>query len=312
MPLQLQILHAADQEGGLAAIEDAVNFSAVINALEDDFENTVKLTSGDIYIPGPFFTASDEVYGEPGVADVLINNALGFQASAFGNHEFDLGTEVIRNLIQANPDITGPGIDGSFSGTAFPFLSTNLDFSPDANLADLVVDDGNAPEPNSITGSTVIEVAGEQIGIVGATTPALASISSPGDVTVNPSDSTDIPALAAEIQQTVDALTDTGINKVILLAHMQQISIEEELAELLENVDVVMAGGSNTLLANEDDPLRDGESSEGPYPIELTSASGEPVVVINTEGNYKYVGRLAVNFDDDGIKIGRASCRERV
>ena len=37
----------------------------------------------DIYIPGPFFNASDEVYGEPGIGDILINNALGFQAVAF-------------------------------------------------------------------------------------------------------------------------------------------------------------------------------------------------------------------------------------
>lgn len=302
MALELQILHAADQEGGLPAIEDAVNFSAVLNALEGDFENTLKLTSGDLYIPGSFFNASAEIYGEPGIADILINNALGFQAASFGNHEFDQGTEVIRNLIQANPEITGPGIGGGgYPGTAFPYLSTNLDFSPDANLADLVVDDGNAPQPNSIAGSTVIEVAGEQIGIVGATTPALPSISNPGDVAVNPPDATDIPALAEEIQTTVDALTDTGINKVILLAHMQQIGIEQELAGLLENVDVIIAGGSHTLLANEDDPLRDGDSSRGVYPIELTSASGEPVVVVNTDGNYKYVGRLAVNFDDDGI-----------
>ncbi|MDY6805078.1 MAG: 5'-nucleotidase C-terminal domain-containing protein [Cyanobacteriota bacterium] len=302
MPLELQILHASDQEAGLPAIQDAVNFSAVMNALEDDFDNTLKLSSGDLYIPGAFFTASDTIYGEPGIADVLINDALGFKASALGNHEFDLGTEVISNLIRANPDITGPGIgDDGYLGTQYANLSTNLDFSADANLADLVVESGNAPQANSITSSTVIDVGGEEIGIVGATTPALASLSSPGDVAVSPQDSTDIPALAEEIQLTVDALTDTGINKVVLLSHMQQISIEEELAGLLENVDVIMAGGSNTILADDDDRLRVGDSAEGNYPIELTSASDEPVVLINTDGNYRYVGRLAVNFDDDGI-----------
>ena len=299
---QLQILHASDQEAGLPAIQDAVNFSAVINALEGDFENTLKLASGDLYISGPFLNASDEIYGEPGIADVLINNALGFQATAFGNHEFDLGTKVIRNLIRANPKMTGPGIgNGGYPGTQYPYLSTNLDFSPDVNLAELIVKDGNAPQPNSITKSTVIEVGGEKIGIVGATTPALPLISNPGDVAVSPLDSTDILVLAKEIQQTVNALTETGINKVIILTHLQQISIEQELAGLLENVDVIIAGGSNTLLANDDDPLRNGDSSKGAYPIKLTSAKGEPVVVVNTDGNYKYVGRLVVNFDDEGI-----------
>ena len=299
---RLQILHAADQEGGLPGIVNTVNFSAVINALEDDFENTLKLSSGDIYIAGPFFNASNEIYGEPGIGDIIVNNTIGFQAVAFGNHEFDLGPGVVGNLIRPNPEITGPGIgEEGYQGTAFPYLSANLDFSEEETLADLVVPDGEEPEPNSIASSVVIEVGGEEIGIVGATTPALPSISSIGNITVSPTDSTDIEALAAEIQMAVDALTETGIDKVILLAHMQQISIEEELATLLRDVDVIMAGGSNTLLANPDDPLRDNDTSEGPYPLEFTSASDEPVFVINTDGNYKYVGRLVADFDENGI-----------
>ncbi|MEB3342089.1 bifunctional metallophosphatase/5'-nucleotidase [Okeania sp.] len=302
--IQLQILHAADQEGGIPAIQDAVNFSAVMNGLENDgnFENTLRLSSGDIYIPGPFFNASAEIYGEPGIGDILINNVLGFQAVAFGNHEFDLGTGTIANLLAANPEITGPGIgEDGFVGTQFPFLSTNLDFSTDENLAGFVVPDGEAPEPNSIAGSVVIEIGGEQIGIVGATTPSLSVISSPGDVGVTPGNSSDITALAGIIQETVDELIANDINKIILLAHMQQISIEEELAEILEGVDIIIAGGSNTLLAREDDILRDGDSRQGQYPLEFTSPSNEPVLVVNTDGNYKYVGRLIANFDDNGI-----------
>ncbi|MGK7919214.1 MAG: bifunctional metallophosphatase/5'-nucleotidase, partial [Trichodesmium sp.] len=300
--IQLQILHAADQEGGIPAIQDAVNFSAVMNALEDDFENTLRLSSGDIYIPGPFFNASDEVYGEAGIGDILINNALGFQAVALGNHEFDQGTRTIANLVAANSEITGPGIgEGGFLGTQFPYLSTNLDFSDDGNLAGFVVADGGAPQPNTISGSVVIEVGGEEIGIVGATTPTLPVISSPGDVVVTPPDSDDIEALAEIIQETVNELTATGINKVILLAHMQQISIEQELAELLTDVDVIIAGGSNTLLATEDNILRDGDEAANSYPIQLTSASNEPVLVVNTDGNYRYVGRLIADFDENGI-----------
>ena len=96
----LQILHTADQEAGLPAIEDAVNFSAVLNALEDDFENTLKLTSGDLFIAGPFLNTSRDVYseGEPGIADILINNALGFEAATIGNHEFDLGLGAFETL----------------------------------------------------------------------------------------------------------------------------------------------------------------------------------------------------------------------
>ncbi|NET80369.1 5'-nucleotidase C-terminal domain-containing protein [Okeania sp. SIO1F9] len=62
-----------------------------------------------------------------------------------------------------------------------------------------------------------------------------------------------------------------------------------------------MAGGSNTLLATEDDILRDGDTRDDSYPLQFTSASDEPVLVINTDGNYKYVGRLIADFDENGI-----------
>ena len=303
---QLQILHASDQEGGLPATASAiaVGFSAVFNALEDDFDNTLKLSSGDIYIPGPFLNASDDVYGQAGIGDILINNALGFQAVAFGNHEFDLGPGLVNDLLRPNPEITGPGIGPEgYQGTAFPYLSTNLDFSGEPDLAELVVEPDSAPQPNSITDSVAIEVGGEPIGIVGATTPSLPSISSIGNITVTPADDTDIEALAAEIQETVDELTATGIDKVILLTHMQQAAIDIELAGLLSDVNVIMAGGSNTLLANPDDPLRPGDEATGPYPLELTSASDEPIFIINTDGNYKYVGRLVADFDENGIIV---------
>lgn len=302
----LQLFHAADQEAGIAAIEDAPNFSAVLNALRGEdvgADATLTLSSGDAYIPGPFFSASESVFGGSGRADILIQNELGFQAIALGNHEFDFGTGTVADLIQADED---------YSGALFPYLSSNLDFSTDENLAPLVTPDGQEARdiPNSIAGNTIISVGEEKIGVVGATTPTLPSISSPDDVTVKPlefdsNNPDDIAALAAEIQGSVDSLLadNPDINKVILLAHFQQLSIEEEVAKLLSNVDIVVAGGSNTLLADETDTLRAGDEVEGAYPILSTDADGNPIAVVNTDGNYKYLGRLVVDFDENGIII---------
>ena len=305
---QLQILHASDMEAGIPALTDAVNFSTVVNALRDDYANTLILSSGDNYLPGPFFSASSDpslrsVLGREGVgrADIAIMNEIGFQASAFGNHEFDLGTSTVAELIRSG---------NGYAGTQFPYLSANLNFAGDTNLANLVVTDGQAPRPNSIARSTVITVGGERIGIVGATTPTLPSISSPGPgVVVTPSPfagnptPTQLDALAAEIQTSVDALTATGINKVILLAHMQQLFIERELATRLEDVDVIIAGGSHTVLPDSTDRLRPGDTAPSgiSYPIiETNSTTGESVLVVNTGANYTYVGRLVAEFDSAG------------
>lgn len=321
MVYTLQLLHAADQEGGVPALDDAPRFSAVLNALREqdadgdgnvDFANTLTLSSGDAIIPGVFFGASEDAFGGEGRGDILIQNELGFQAIAFGNHEFDRGTELLADLIGgAADDPATPDVDESFIGAQFPYLSSNLDFSTDENLADLVVADDQAPQANGIAATTVIDVNGELIGVVGATTPTLPVISSPDGVTVNPQpfDGNPTPeqldALAAEIQTDVNELltANPDINKVVLLSHMQQLSIERELATRLSNVDIIVGGGSNTRLVDENDRLRDGDTAQGTYPEFLSDADGNPVAVVNTDGNYKYVGRLVIDFNDNGVII---------
>ena len=298
----LQLLHAADMEGGIEALENAPRFSSVLNALKAEVENTVIIGAGDSYIPGPLFAAGNdrslrEVLGREGSgrADILMLNALGFMAGALGNHEFDAGTGTLAGLIAA---------DGDYVGTAFPFLSANLDFSLDSSLASLVVDPGQeaGTVPNSITKSVVITTpSGEKVGVVGVTTPRLGSISLPGNVGIAPVDPSDMMALAAILQESVDALTATGINKIILTGHLQQISLDEAIATSIKDVDIIIAGGSNTLLADETDRLHPGDTADRPYPILTQSATNEPIAIVGTDGSYRYVGRLVVDFDAAGV-----------
>lgn len=309
MAFELQILHGSDFEAGIPALDDAVGFSTVVNALKDDYANTLILSSGDNYIPGPFLSsASDrsmrDILGREGVgrADIAILNEIGVQASAFGNHEFDLGTSAVGSLI---------GEDRGYPGTLFPYLSVNVDVSGDENLADFVVPDGQAPQPNSIAKSVVLTSGGEQIGVIGATTPTLPSISSPGaDVVVTPQPFAGSPTaeqldqLASIIQAEVNTLTSQGINKIVVLAHMQQLFIERELAKRLTGVDIIVAGGSHTLLADNTDAITAGDTAapDVSYPIvETNPTTGEQVLVLNTAANYTYVGRLVATFDDNGV-----------
>jgi len=310
----LELLHAADQEGGTPAIVDAPNFSAVLNALKaqdlgDDGEvdNTLVLSSGDAIIPGVFFDASEAVFGSAGIADILIQNELGFEAIALGNHEFDFGTADLAALIDGSA--SGVDQDGNdYEGADFAYLSTNLDFSTNEDLAPLAVAGGAAPAPNTVTSSVVIDVNGQDIGMVGATTPTLAAISSPGTVGIAPTwagttpTEAELDALAAEIQAEVNALlaANPEMNKVILLAHMQQLSIEQGLAARLSDVDIIVAGGSNTRLFDENDRVRDGDSDQGDYPQFIENAGGTQTALVNTDGSYKYVGRLVLDFDADG------------
>lgn len=319
----LQILHVADGEAGVPAIQDLPRFSGVLEALRRTRPGaTLTLGSGDNWIPGVFYNAggdsslSDELdkWGQgnagrsaaAGRIDIACMNLMGFMASCFGNHEFDNGTDAIATIIK--PDIRS-GNQRRWDGAWFPYLATNLDFSTDGSLAGLTTTDYQEIEfggqlTGKIAGSVIVRIGEQKVGLIGATTPQLDRISSPGSVGVNPASETDYAALAALIQAQADGLRTRGIQIVVVLAHMQQIDIElNRLAPLLSGVDVIIAGGSNTLLADGDDILRSDETQEtfGSYPQWRTGTDGNPIAVVNTPGNWRYVGRLTLTFNPDGV-----------
>src|SRR5690606_13266429 len=150
-----------------------------------------------------------------------------------------------------------------------------------------------------LAASAVVTLQGERIGLVGVSTPTLARITASGGINIRPANE-DIDALAAEVQPRVDALLARGINKLVLLSHLQQIALEQALATRLRGVDVIVAGGSNTRLFDADDRVRPGDNAQGPYPLQLRSASREPVLVVNVDADYKYLGRAVLPFDAAG------------
>ncbi len=344
----LQLLHASDLEGGVDAVDNAPNFAALVEAFEGEFENTVVISAGDNYIPGPFFNAAADssvqdalnsfysgLFGvdltrispQGGAIDIAIMNAIGFDASAIGNHEFDNGAGAFADIISVALDDNT--VDGSFGeslddieniGALFPYLSTNLDFdgSPVAGVFtdEILASDAFAAGPDAILNgddtpkvapATIIEVpvegGVERVGVIGATTQIVETISSPGDVTETTGGENDMAALAAVIQPRIDALIAEGVNKIVVTSHLQQLALEEELATLLTGVDIIIAGGSDTLLADETDTLRPGDEAERGYPVTTTDAAGNPVAIVSTDGEYSYVGRLVVDFDENGVII---------
>ena len=357
----LQILHASDLEGGVDAITRAPNFAAIVDFLEDTFTNSITLSAGDNWISGPFYNAAadpslrpvfnsiyNSLLGLPadgdgdgdddfftdlreleGRVDISILNILGFDASALGNHEFDLGTRPILDIIGA--DLRPSNNENllrldRWLGAQFPYLSANLNFSNDPDLSqlftaeflpntDFVTDPFSRIEPSKIAPATIIERSGERIGVVGATTPLLGSISSPGATSLIGPTTNDISALAAVLQPVIDDLRDgednifgtaDDINKIVLVTHLQQIQLEQELAPLLSGIDIIIAGGSDTLLADAEDVargLQPGDVPDGDYPILTTNADGDAVAIVSTDGEYSYVGRLVVEFDSNGVLL---------
>ncbi|WP_458093932.1 choice-of-anchor I family protein [Roseomonas sp. WA12] len=344
----LQILHASDFEAGLAATTRASQFAAIVDKLEDSVANSITLSSGDNYIPSPFNAAGtdpsvknelQDLYAwllgvpasdlaglalNPATIDIAIMNALGVQASVFGNHEWDFGP----NAVAAAIDFTkGAGTTASAVtsiGGMFPYLSANLDFSADpamralytaalrdaASYATVAGDLASGDALNAeaadqqVAPWTTITEGGETIGVLGVTTQLLASISSIGGVKVmDPAGDGGVDnttELAAILQPLIDQMTAQGLDKIILLSHLQQYQLELDLAGKLSGVDVIISGGSHAVFADDGDVLQPGDTAAQDYPTFVTGANGKTVAVVNTGSEYSYVGRLVVTFDANG------------
>ncbi|WP_008316743.1 bifunctional metallophosphatase/5'-nucleotidase [Leptolyngbya sp. PCC 6406] len=262
---------SASGEGG------AASFVTLINSLQQEARDggriPVTISSGDNFLAGTAFNASlqDGIF-----YDALVLNAIGYDAIVLGNHDFDFGPNVLADFINAvDPTV--------------PYLSANLDFSGEAQLQALV-------NTGRIAKSTIIEKDGERLGIVGATTTLLSTVSSPRNVVVN--------EVLAAVQAEIDALEAQGVNKIILASHLQSINEEISLVSQLRGVDLVIAGGGSELLTNDIAttlPSDQGSTPFGPYPLLATNADGVQVPVVTTTGEYRYVGRLEVEFDDNGL-----------
>lgn len=318
----LQLLHLADGEAGLLAAETAPNLAALVDAFDGSVPNTLILAGGDNFIPGPFLnggtdisvrdelnaTTGSTITGNQPIAavDIAVHNLIGVEASTIGNHEFDLGPRVFRDAI--NPA-------SGWVGAQFPYLSANLDFSGDADLSSRFTNTVGAglEEASSLKArlvpSAVVTKGGQKIGLVGATTQILEQISSTGGVEVkgfagDGAETNDMALLASQLQPVVNDLTSQGVNKIVLMAHLQQLQYEQQLAPLLNGVDIILAGGSNTRLGDDNDvaAVFNGHDATfaGPYPIVTSGADGGTTLIVNTDNEYTYLGRLVVDFNEAG------------
>jgi len=124
-------------------------------------------------------------------------------------------------------------------------------------------------------------------GLIGLTPQDTDELASPGKFVVF-SD----PVIA--VQAEVDALTEEGVTRIIVLSH-SGYRVDMDVAARTTGVDVIVGGHSNTLLSNTND------RASGPYPTMVGDTA-----VVQAYAYGKYLGELSVTFDDAG-KVVEAS-----
>lgn len=283
---RLVLLHSNDgasalvtegQSGGVARFVTVMNdLQAAARAEETP---VLSLTTGDNFLAGPTFAASLE-QGTP-FFDAIALSAAGFDAMAVGNHDFDFGpqtfVEFVRSFDQAIARFGGVR-DGL---TAPVVLGANLRVDAEPAVAALKAEE-------RLVQFTVLE----GVGLIGVSTPEIASISSPGDVTID--------AARGAIEAAVAALQADDVTLIVLVSHLRDAALEARLATEINGIDVVIAGSTDDLLANPSNALHSGDVAAGPYPRIICGPSGRAVLMVSTGGRYRYVGRLIIEVDPRG------------
>jgi 5'-nucleotidase/UDP-sugar diphosphatase len=238
-----------DGDGGVA------RQAAVVNQIREEVENAILVDGGDRFTGTLFHTVFQ------GQDQVQVMNLLGYQAMTLGNHEFDNGVEILAAFL---------------TGLEFPAVTTNIDVSEEPALSNLV------------QRTSILDVNGEQVGVIGLVTADTPILSSPGENIQFNAD------YVAVVNEAAAELAEQGVNKIILLTHTGY-NVDSEVIPQLEGVDIYVGGHSHTLFSNQNAP------SAGEYPIAFTGADGDPVYYVQAGSNNLYLGRLDVEFDAEGV-----------
>ena len=316
-PVTLTLIHNNDGESSLGA--DAIyktksgdlkvgSTSAFATVFDREIADARQMGNAvlSVYAGDSFLPSKNMICSEPGdpksqkpVLDAVAQAQMPYDVHILGNHEFDYGTGFLSRYIKAF---------GANGKRKHPFISGNLDFSKNSDLKSMVGKNtlsSGAIANGKVLGRSYVHtdpVTKHRFGVVSAVTWGLRTISSPGSVKLT---TNDLQSTAKAVQAQIDTLQRMGINKIILVSHLQAASNDKELVALLKGVDIAVAGGGDELLQNsaiEDAvELIPGESTPvGEYPTMLADKAGNEVPLVTTSGNYKYLGRADLFFDEKG------------
>jgi 5'-nucleotidase/UDP-sugar diphosphatase len=224
--------------GGVARLSTKI--AELRNQLKAEGQNVVLLDAGDQFQGSLFYTTYK------GKDTIEFMNAIGYDAMAVGNHEFDDGPAGLQALAE---------------GVKFPVVSGNLDLSQSPELK------------GKVGGALTLDIGGEKVGIISALAMDTPETAAPGDKVIFKDD---MDSLKAEVQE----LTDAGVDKIIALTHTGY-KRDQEFAAEVAGIDALIGGHSHTLLGE-----MEGAEGPYPTMVKGADGVGVPVATAYAYGKY--------------------------
>lgn len=214
----ITILHTNDMHGHAEAFFEKKSDKGKVGGLsymgaaiqrerEKNPDNTLLLDAGDISSGG---LVSDHFKSIP-MVDAM--NYLEYDAMTVGNHEFDVGMDALKDIIDH---------------AHFPVIS--------ANIKDL----SNDKKPLKTKPYVIKQVGDLKVGILGLTTPEAAAMLSPRDREL-----IQFTSVAEAAKKNIPKMKKEGADLIIILSHLGKDG-DMMLASSVDGIDVIVGGHSHT------------------------------------------------------------------
>jgi 5'-nucleotidase len=208
-----------------------------------------------------------------GEANAELLNALEIDAMTVGNHELDLGNHSVARFAQT---------------INFPLLSGNWDLSrEDSEKNDPLSSCPNvySYEPSTQTARWIVKTINQEpVAIFGLSLDRMDEIS-------NPDPDTPFVLSTDVADNTVKAIREQGINKIILLSHLGY-EADLQLAESVSGISLIIGGHSHILQGDFSDI---GLGKADPYGVRIGQT-----YVVQSGLHALALGHCHIDFDADG------------
>lgn len=270
---EVQILFTHDMHSRLDEFQSegemiggAARLKTVIDAKRAENEATFVLDGGDFSMGTLFQTIF-----ETQAAELTMLGRLGYDATTFGNHEFDYRSAGVVHMFESAME----NAKEDESLKLPQFLIANIDWEKNSDADDLAIK--AVLEEYGSTAYTIIERGGVKVGVFGVMGQDAEDCA--------PESGIDFDSIIDTSKVIVEKLQKEGAELIVCLSHSGTSEVEEDsedqqLAKAVPEIDVIISAHTHTELA---EPIIEGST------------------VIASAGDYgRYLGEIDLISDGDG------------
>ena len=291
--------YKVNKDGAIEMVGGFAKLKTMVDEKREEHEATFLVDGGDFSMG----TLYQTIY-ETEAPELTLMGRIGYDATTFGNHEFDYRSQGISNMLlaakanaDADPTLQLPAL-----------VSANIDWEKNTSDDNLLVK--SAMETYGSTPYTIVERGGIRAGIFGV-------IGEDADACA-PESGLEFEDIIETSQNVIHDLEKEDVDLIICLSHSGTFddadqSEDELLAQAVPEIDMIVSGHTHTRL---DEPLQYGDTyivSAGCYCENL----GEIELTQKEDGrwelkNYELTPLAAHVKEDSQIQTQLAKYKEKI